>query len=295
MVCTSPCKATMRILIFLLFPAIAAATAGAQTIKTWTPGELAKRADIICTGTLTKVEVIEVSEPGDALNYKPVAPKRVTSARIKVISTEKGVVPDEIELRYPAYDERFKFSTEEAPDHIKLEPGTSYRFYLKRVGGELWYVGALDGEANDGAAVQSTEMKEGSGALLSKKDAVDIATVYYLKCVPSASIDSKQIVAGYAPGQFPKWQVRFYSAGGTGERYDASFIVNRDQSVDEGASKFGHIGDKLGKWFEGRRVKLAVVEGKRGFDLSGVIEKMEPEAITIMDGTRKKISRADIF
>ncbi len=90
-----------------------------------------------------KVEVIEVRETGDLLNFNVTPAKHVTVARIKVVSRVKGAVPGEIEMRFPAYEQqRLSFDGEDNHDHIQLEKGKHYRFYLKRVAGELWYATA---------------------------------------------------------------------------------------------------------------------------------------------------------
>ena len=123
--------------------------------------------------------MIEEKKAEDLLNYTPPPPKRVTVARIKVASQIKGTVPEEIEMRYPEYTPP-QVDWDYKGGRMTLQPLKVYCFYLKRVDGEIWYVSALDGEKEDGAAAQPAGLRP----MLSKKDAVQIATVEYLKGGP---------------------------------------------------------------------------------------------------------------
>jgi hypothetical protein len=73
-------------------------------------------------------------------------------ATVKLAKLIKGIIPSTFEIRYPQTDEDDRVMN--GPLQIDLAVGKRYRFYLNPVAGKKWYVGALAGEFDDGAAVQ---------------------------------------------------------------------------------------------------------------------------------------------
>jgi hypothetical protein len=171
---------------------------------------------------------------------------------------------------------------------MSIEPGLRYRFYLKRVEGEMWYAGALEGEADEGAAVQPDEPREGSGPLLGKEQAVEIAKAFYLRAAPWAACDPKLTIAGYARDQFPKWEVKLFSGkrkitGRADTAYDAKIIVNRDGSIDDRNSVICvRLADQLDAGFTGRHVSLTVKaeDGEGVWGSAGLIKAVGKTTVT---------------
>jgi hypothetical protein len=230
------------------------------------------------------------------LNYNVPPPGRVTVARIKIVSKAKGLAPDEIEMRFPAYTEQpLTLGAGETPDHIRLEPGTLYCFYLKRVDGELWYVGALDGEADDGAAAQPA----GTGIFTSQKEAVESAALHYLKTDPGAIIAPKLTVANAVKSGVPAWVVRFYSGKRTDDdSWDARIIVYGDKSIDDNSVVFGPAGGQFNKTLAGKRAALSVntAHSSNPRTVRGVIQKVESRFVKVLvDGTGTGAAKPETF
>jgi hypothetical protein len=292
---TSPEVMKPRILVsfFLL---CAAHASRAQTLNPWTLAELAKRADIICTGIPLKVEVIEEKKAEDFLNYIIPPPKRITVARIKVTAVTKGVLPGEIELRFPAPAQKtLTLDAGEAGEDIKLEPGVHYRFYLKRVPGELWYVSALDGEAHEGPAVRQTGKEPPP---LPKEEAVELAKIDFLKTDSTAPAGPEKARALYNP-EDSSWMVLLYPGkSNDADAWDARIYVNPDKSIDDKSVIFGRTGDDFNKALTGKHVEITLLPtgSKIPVTVRGVVEKTGSRTVTLqVDGTKSTPAKTGTF
>ena len=149
------------------------------------PDQLEPTADLICTG---KVVSIEKSWFSKVFSYSEVMPSAehefVMTARIKMLHTFQGQAPSEFEFQYRNVDE--KFTQEDGPQHVRLEAGRRYRFFLKPGDSSGRYVGVLEGKIDDGFDVEELWATEPDDSpYLKKEDAMKIAR-YVARVSPDA-------------------------------------------------------------------------------------------------------------
>ncbi len=173
------------------------------------------RAPIVCNGEVIELE--NTLEKGMAVlpHYEKnfCIPVEFWKAKIKVLSTFKGKVPDEIELRFPQIDQHpLNDKTtiiSDGPIQISLKPKGRYRFFLEAVPGQKWYVGVVDGDFDDGYAVQPLEDKESDDSpLFLKEEALKLATDYVRLLKPNAKVSEWSIEA--SESGLSRWNVTFW-------------------------------------------------------------------------------------
>jgi len=185
---------------FFLLVLMASFPANGRHLDIPTTDALVEQAPIICNGRV--IEILNTLEKGTAVlphyekNFS--IPVEYWNAKIKVLSTFKGKVPDEIELRFPEIDQhpswRGLMPIKNGPCQISLQLNKRYRFYLKPGPGQKWYVSVLDGDFDDAFSVQPLEDKEPDDSPSFLKDeAIKLATDYVKKFKPSAKVSEWSI------------------------------------------------------------------------------------------------------
>ncbi len=128
--------------------------ANAGEMRTWTPAELADRADIIIVGQPTK---IDPSQEKSIIRFNggKAVQLRHYKARISIVHVIKGVdLEDSITLAFSNQTDNTH-----AVSRVWLDEDSLFVFYLKR-SEDGAYVGALEGEFHDGQAVKRLVIKE---------------------------------------------------------------------------------------------------------------------------------------
>ncbi len=209
----------------------------ARLVRFWSPDELAAKAQIICNGIPVKVTVTDQKSqiPESGNNSLPV---RIVVATIKVLSTFKGKVGSEIELRFPALD----FSALpghvilDGPEQIDLTVGQRYRFFLNPAADHSWYVSALEGNQDDRSAVEPLDLHESdTNPPLFKDEATRLATDYLLQHHPFFGSDFKWVIPTFdSLVASPHWNVEFYPNGlrYPAFTYGALVVVDANRSID---------------------------------------------------------------
>jgi hypothetical protein len=123
----------------------------ARPVPGWTQEQLTYKSRVVCTGVVVKVVATSERYRIQLLTNMP---DRVHTmiATVKLTAVIKGNIPSTFQIHYPQVDEDEVVAN--GPVQIDLAIGKRYRFYLNPVSGKKWYVGALAGEFDDGAAVQ---------------------------------------------------------------------------------------------------------------------------------------------
>ena len=220
------------IALSLLLTSVHFVQAGLMT--PYTPDDLAEKAEIICNGLVTD---ITVSPKSRSVKYENVNPDthlmKIATARIKVLAKFKGDVAEEIQICYPQLDE--EGIRVNPPQQIRLLPKKHYRFYLKSVPDQPYYVSALDGKFDDAAAVEPlADNERDDNPPLCKEEALELAK----QCLAGKFSDFSEINAFYEQRWTPRqWTFRFYvkerSTYPSYNTSDAKIVVNvSDRKVD---------------------------------------------------------------
>ena len=137
-------------------------------VKAGTHDELTDRAKVICNGLVEKAAPTGHDSTITFLGSEKF-PVHIWHARIKVLAKFKGEAPPEIDLFYPQLDPAHIMGN--GPEQIDIQPGQRYRFYLKPALDGKGFVGTLDGDFDDGFAVEPLMKNEpdGSPPLLPKE------------------------------------------------------------------------------------------------------------------------------
>ncbi len=145
-----PQNSQLIVLSFFLF-LLGSQFLTARPVQGWTQEQLTYKSQVVCIGVVVKV--VATSEKY-RIQLLTNTPDRVHTmiATVKVITAIKGNVPASLQIHYPQLDEDDVVVN--GPIQINLAVGKRYRFYLNPMAGKKWYVGALAGEFDDGAAVQ---------------------------------------------------------------------------------------------------------------------------------------------
>jgi len=138
--------------MFFLLVLFAACPAQARKIIVPSLEELTKRYSIICSGRVIKLEdTLQKGTDGTV-------PIEFWKARIKVLHTFKGKVPDEIEFRFMQIDLHppggGNVFLVNPPLYIALLTDARYRFFLKPHPNQKGYISALGGDFDECYAVQ---------------------------------------------------------------------------------------------------------------------------------------------
>ncbi len=206
----------------------------ARPMRSWMPDELAEKAAVICNAVPSSIRQTGEKQVSDSTHFQAAV------ARLKVIGVTKGDlrVGEEIEVHFSALDlSAYPRGIVSPPFRMGFETGKRCRVYLNPAVGHPWYVGALDGEYDDGCAVHRLDPKEADqGAPLFKPEAIKLASAYYRKVAPSAKIDPKWIEARYDIWRGDQWVVEFWSKPPLSYpsfTSDAEIFVNEARNVDE--------------------------------------------------------------
>jgi len=223
-------------LVALSSPALAASlpvTVLAARVPIITPDELLPRADLVVNAVPSRV--VATNERG-VKGGDAAVPTRLVVAHLAVVGVLKGSAPDEIELHFPVLDvSAIHGALINGPLDIALEPGRRYRFYLKAVPGESWYVTALDGEMDDGGAAQPLhrDQTDASPPLL-RQDAADRAADFVKSRRPSLDPAEMRVEAQYRLAE-SAWYFTYFAGDPAGYPVgasDAEVIVAGDRSID---------------------------------------------------------------
>jgi len=218
--------------LLLLFSAVGAA----RPVIPFFPEELEPKASLICNGTVISVEETGIKKNFSYPNISPsVNVEKVMLAKIKVLHVFKGQAPAEIEFRY-------RVSTQVAidgADHIELEKGKRYRFFLKPDDVRGGYVGVLEGNFDDNNAVEELWPHEpDDDPWLTKDEAIKIA-LDYLKSIKVETNFDLNHTACYPETTGPAtWTIGFFHSPGTPSN-STWITVRGNRTVDENQSKFG--------------------------------------------------------
>lgn len=209
------------------------ATVLAERAPVTAPDELLARADLVVNAVPTRVAATEErgNKGGD-----PAVPARFVVAHLAVIGVLKGSAPEAIELRFPALDVgAVRGVLINGPLDVAVEPGRRYRFYLKAVPGESWYVTALDGALDDGGAVQASQRDETDASPpLLRQQAAKRAADYIKSHRPSLDPAQMRVEAQYRLSESAWYFTYFaedpadYPVGAS----DAEVVVAGDRSID---------------------------------------------------------------
>lgn len=147
-----------RQLAFLL-AVVCFGNAFARPFRIWEPEELSEKADVVLIGVVT--EVVETGETSTIrLGDRPPLPVKVCRASIRVIERIKGDVSGGITLVFAGLDDAKIGKGKDPvfilnpPDRIWVRTDAMHLMYLKRTESQNAYVGALDGDYDDGQAVK---------------------------------------------------------------------------------------------------------------------------------------------
>jgi len=153
-------------------------------------------------------------------------------AQIEVLAVFKGDAGKEIHLDYLHLLPRDVFCGTGTPPPPPLLLGKRYRFYLKSVEGQPWYVNVCHGEYDDGFAMEPLMEKESDdNPPLLEEEAVALAK----RCVEKELPASSKVNASYFRWYPRKWTIGFSSK----KSPDAVVVVNvSDRKVDPYLSWF---------------------------------------------------------
>jgi hypothetical protein len=219
----------MHFLTFLLGLLMWPVNSEARPVHDYPPEEMENMADLVCNGIVVSVDDTglrrEVSYPGVSPSDFVVRMK----ARVRVLHTFKGHAPTEFEFTYDVLDPmKYPQWPGNAPEHVSLQKGGRYRFFLKPGGKENLYLGVLDGKIDDGFAVQLLWPNEADDASYLKKDeAVQIARDYLAAKRPGVQFTGN--IMAYCQGS--TWSVILSESPDSSSNY-AAITVRGDCTVD---------------------------------------------------------------
>jgi hypothetical protein len=213
-------------------PAGVPATVLAARVPVTAPDELLPRADLVVNAVPTRIVVTEErGNKGD-----PAVPTRLVAAHLAVLGVYKGSAPGEIDLHFPTLDVgAVRGVLVNGPLDVALEPARRYRFYLRTAPGKSWYVTALDGDLDDGGAVQPLYDSESDvSAPLLRQEAAEHAADYVRSRRPGLDPARMQMDVHYRLSE-SAWYFSYFAADPaaypTGAS-DAEVIVAGDRSID---------------------------------------------------------------
>ena len=135
-------------------PLVMLCLAHAGEVRTWTPTELAERADIIIVGQPTKIELTKEKSIIHFGGGKAVKLQRY-KAIIRIAHVIKGVdLEESITLAFSN-----QIDTTHAVSRIWLDEDSLFVLYLKRAE-DGSYVGGLEGDFHDGQAAKRLRIQE---------------------------------------------------------------------------------------------------------------------------------------
>ena len=205
--------------------------ASARPVSSVKPEEMEAQANLICNGVVSSVKQLGGEKDYSYPNISPSLQREIVMvARIKTLHVFKGAAPSEIEITY-------RNSADMVPDgaeHIILQKGQRYRFFLKPGNAPRQYVGILNGEFDDNFAVQALCSGEPDDSpYVSEKDAIKIALAYIKAMKPMLSLPSSKDVHGFFHGGNWFVSVSFPSGHSAGIRVRDDRTVDQEQSTIE--------------------------------------------------------------
>jgi len=210
----------------------------ARITRPWSPEELEPQASLICNGTVLSIDETGMTKDFTYKNvYPPTFREMVLQAKIKVVHVFKGQAPEEIKFSYRVQMPGPDF---DGPDHVDLEKGKRYRFFLKPGDTPGQYVGVLDGQFDDNYAVEELWPNEPNDSpYLPKADAIEIAREY----AQSKKIELKSKWTQISVVSFPTVRsgaVRYviFSNPQAKSHGFLALIVRYDRTVDPDRTKF---------------------------------------------------------
>ena len=142
--------------------------AHARPVRIATPEELYNRSETVMIGIVTEVTDTGKTSTIQLGTNNPAYPVRVRHAKVNVVETLKGGrkvrtltggPKEEIVIEYAPLDWERVQAVTNGPIRIRLEKSKVYVMYLKKKANEDLYVGALDGEFDDGMAVKLLRLR----------------------------------------------------------------------------------------------------------------------------------------
>jgi hypothetical protein len=205
----------------------------ARPVQSYLPEQLKPLANLICNGTVLSVEQTELKDSMYPYITPPAIHERIMRARIKVLHVFKGAAPAEIELRYTTWIPDKMMGNN--PEHINLQKGERYRFFLKPDEAHSGYVGVLDGGADDDFAVELLSPNEPDDSpYLQKDEAIRIALDYARSKRPGETFEPSQANVLPNPNDAggASWCVTLVNGSGPVTNH-SNVTVLGNRSVDE--------------------------------------------------------------
>lgn len=261
---------------------------GARPVLTITPEQLVERADVVCNGLV--LDVTKTGRKGEVVLHgnKGLAAEW-WKARIKVLSVFKGSAPTEIEMTFPQLDWEKVKMVNNGPLQIGIAPQKRYRFYLNHAAKA--YVGALDGEFDDGGAVEALSATEPDNEPpFLKVEAQRVAQAYVDKWRPRGQPAPDTVDGNYETfgNGSPKWAFQFWAGPPLNYptyTYAAEVFVHPDRSVDPLSwigTEFPRPNEAITQKDVGRTVRITQEIGRGEFlTVRGIVQKVEDSAITV--------------
>lgn len=150
----------MKKLLFLATVILVVTTAWlahARLVRIVTPEELYNRSETVVIGIVTEVTDTRKTSTIQ-LGSNPALPVRIHQAKVNVVETLKGGRKQEIVLEYAPLDGK-RVAIDNGPIRIRLAKSKVYVMYLKKKANQDVYVGALDGQFDDGTAVKLLRLR----------------------------------------------------------------------------------------------------------------------------------------
>jgi hypothetical protein len=204
----------------------ASGLADARPVRAYLPEELEPMATLICNGAVLSVEQMELKDYSYPGVGPPVIHEWRMRARIKVLHVFKGDAPAEIELRYTTWIPDQLMGNN--PEHIALQKGERYRFFLKPDGRNAGFVGVLDGAIDDGFAVELLSANDpDDSSYLRKEQAIKIALDYIRSSRPTETFDQSRTRVTPNPDGVggASWSVLLYNTSDAFSNYSAVTVL----------------------------------------------------------------------
>lgn len=157
----------MNCLIFgvsLLIPFSSACSA--RAVEGWSLKQFESKASLICDGMVESIEETGIKKNFSYCSGAFSPPEVIMLAKIKMLGLSKGNAPTEIEFRYRAPEPpsttvsngvfvQVGHLIADGPQHVTLEKGKRFRFYLQPDPAHAGYINVLEGHPDDCFAVQA--------------------------------------------------------------------------------------------------------------------------------------------
>ncbi len=217
--------------LLLVLPALGA---HARPVRQATPEELGQAAEVVVNGLVESVKL--TADRGELrLGSNQPVPIRFAEATVKTLGATKGEIAPVFTLRVSTYDPDHAAPVINGPMFASVQPGHRYRFYLKKNGAA--YTGVLDGEFDDGAAIQSLAPGEPDASPPMLKDEAEALARHHFESLrPKTPISTT--IASFSSWNGARWTVQFYD--GPPLKYpaftsEASIVIDGARTVASGS------------------------------------------------------------